>query len=58
MNKLMAFLQGKLAFLPMLGAGKRWVVNIGGKPVTIFLWPFVALAICVAIMVVIDWVFA
>lgn len=46
----MAWLHEKLKFLPLLGGGKKWIVK--GK--TVYLWPFVAFAIFVAVIVVID----
>lgn len=50
----MAWLHSKMFWLPMLGGGKRWIV----KGVTVYLWPFVALAIFVAILLAYDWLFA
>jgi hypothetical protein len=53
MDKLMAWLQSKMFWLPMLGAGKRWQVGT----VTVYLWPFVAVGVIVGILLVYHWLF-
>lgn len=54
MDSLMAWLHAKLAWLPKLGGGYSWRVNVGGKEIVVMLWPFVAFAIFLAAILLLD----
>lgn len=54
MDKLMEFLHKALRPMTKLGGGRQWQV---GK-VTVYLWPFVALAIFVLLLVMYDYFLA
>lgn len=54
MNKIMAFLIRVVAPITKLGGDKSWMI---GK-VRVHLWPFVAFAICLALLIAYDLVAA
>jgi hypothetical protein len=50
LDKFMGWMSDKLSWLPKLGGGIKWYVK--GK--VIELWPFVALALCILVLWLVD----
>lgn len=51
LDKFMGWLGDKLRWLPKLGGGVHWVTESGK---VVYLWPFVAVALILAIIFVLD----